>query len=133
MVTDMKKALSILTFVALVAAVPLLAQVARSTSSSTALEKARLAKTQPTTLFDARVYNNSSVTMFAMLFDTNAAPADGSVPLQIEQVTTNQTAKFTYPTGRPMSYGIYVCASSTTNLLTLVSSNCVLIDVIFDK
>jgi hypothetical protein len=116
----------------LLCAAGLFAQNAMSESHSTGLTTYLQVKGF-TRLYDATMYNRSGVTLYMMLIDTNGTPATGAVPISapIMLTTNNPTGSYSYR-GKPFVYGITLCASTTDNTLTLVSSNACHIDISYN-
>jgi hypothetical protein len=97
--------------------------------SSNAAEKQCLVSSGPSYLFGFTVSNANAAARFVLLFDTNTAPANGAVPKASFQVATVASVGVAYWPPRRMDEGIFLCASSTQNTLTLVAASEHLFDV----
>lgn len=89
------------------------------------LVNALLAAAGQTYLFGFTVYSSKLAAQFVLLFDANAIPANGAVPLFALPVSSSNFVSTSYSdTPRSMEAGIVVCNSSTDTSLTLGSADC---------
>lgn len=129
----MKKQLKTLFVLLSLVALPLMAQVvANSFYSSPTIAAAVQVKTGYVQMYDASMFNNSAGTVYFMLFDTNAVPANGTTPSDVPvQVPSGSTGSISYR-GRPLTYGLYLAASSTPTNLTVLTTNAVIFSASFN-
>jgi hypothetical protein len=78
------------------------------------------------------VYSTSAAAQFVCLFDANALPADGSVPIFSWPLAAHNGVGFGWqPNGRRFDAGLVRCNSSTDASKTIGSADC-LFDVQYD-
>ncbi len=78
------------------------------------------------------VYNTKASAQYLTVFDANAVPADGAVPLFSWPLAANSGVGFGFtPRGRQLQTGLVLCNSSTDATKTIGSVDC-FFDVQFD-
>jgi hypothetical protein len=93
--------------------------------SSQAYEASRVVKSGAGRLFGFTVYNSAVAAQFIQLFDAQALPADGAVPVAVFKVATvANLAVFWGDWGRFFNRGIVICNSSTGPTKTIGSADC---------
>lgn len=97
-------------------------------ATSPVLSKSILAKAGIGKLFGFTATSTNVAAQFILVFDTNAVPANGAVPLMTFNVALSSfvTAYFG-SVGRAFAHGIFLCNSTTQGTLTLGAA-----DTIFD-
>ena len=94
-------------------------------ASSLALQAAFNVTSGPARLFGFQVYSNKGAAQFVQLFDSQAAPASGAVPVAVFTVGATSNLPIAYPwPGRWFSRGIWLANSSTAATLTAGSADC---------
>ncbi len=92
---------------------------AATTATSTALENGHALKAGAGTLRLASVFNTGASAQFYQLFDSAAAPVNGTVPVAVIAVAAGQQGRFDYGSGgRPFVNGIYIGNSTTAGTRT---------------
>jgi hypothetical protein len=86
---------------------------------STSLENSHVVKTSAGTLYELHGFNDGSVTLYLMLFNTTSVPANGTAPLERFRIPAG--GSIAYSPGQPISLGtgIVWAASTTPNTLTI--------------
>lgn len=97
-------------------------------STSLAYENSRVVKSGAGTCFGLSGYN-SGPTQWVQVFDANAIPQNGAIPVAIEKAVTATNFSIDWGVfgsrwGRAFSRGIIVCNSSTGPTLTIASADC---------
>ena len=96
---------------------------APSNATSTALEKSRVIKATPGTLYGLSGFNSAAYAQYIQLHNATSLPADTAVPVMTFQVQAGQPFQLDYGSlGRAFSTGIVVCSSSTLATKTLGAS-----------
>ena len=94
-------------------------------ASSGALQQVFQATSGPARLFGFQVYSNKASAQFIQLFDSQAAPASGAVPVCVFTVGATANLPVAYPwPGRWFSRGIWLANSSTAATQTAGSADC---------
>ena len=94
-------------------------------ASSLALQSAFNVTSGPARLFGFQVYSNKGSAQFVQLFDSQAAPALGAVPVAVFTVGATANLPVAYPwPGRWFSRGIWLANSSTVATQTAGSADC---------
>ena len=94
-------------------------------ASSLALQAAFNVTSGPARLFGFQVYSNKAAAQFIQLFDSQAAPASGAVPVAVFTVGATSNLPVAYPwPGRWFGRGIWLANSSTAATLTAGSADC---------
>ncbi len=96
--------------------------------SSTASENKPIVSTAGGSVLNVLGYTSQTTDLFIQIFDTNAVPAEASVPLAVFIIpgrTGGSSFSLAIPNGGlPCSTGIVICNSSTAATKTVGSSNC---------
>lgn len=100
-----------------------MAQEKWSRYKSSAPENAKLVKTRAGLVQSVSMTNANAGTRYLQIFDVASAPANGDVPLGSWAVVTGDTGILDYDEGAYFNNGIYICASTTQNTLTLAGSD----------
>lgn len=106
----------------LLVAVTALAELATRTVGDAAATNRRLVSSGPCKLY-AVTGINSGPDQFIQVFQTNALPANGAVPVFSVIVGGGQFYSFDFGTYGSDLDKVFICCSTTTNTLTLGSSN----------
>jgi hypothetical protein len=78
------------------------------------------------------VYSTNAAAQYLCMFDANALPADGAVPIISWALAAHSGVGFGYqPNGRRFDAGLVLCNSSTDASKTIGSADC-LFDVQYD-
>lgn len=94
-------------------------------ASSVARSNSLVVKSGPGTLYGFTVYSNKASAQFILLFDTNAVPADGALPVvPFAVAATADVGVYFGPMGRFFFQGIVLTNSSTDNSKTIASADC---------
>jgi hypothetical protein len=96
-------------------------------SSSNALENSRTIKSGAGILYGFQVLNTLAAAQFIQLFDSQALPADGAVPVCVFTVPTNPANLSVFwgvGAGRFFQQGIVMCNSTTAATKTIGAANC---------
>ncbi len=94
-------------------------------STSEAYETSRVVKVGPGILYGFSGYNSKASAQFIQLFDANALPAEGAIPVMV--ITVPATSNFSYSPGvygRAFEAGIVILNSSTGPTKTIGSADC---------
>lgn len=93
--------------------------------SSRALEASHIVKHVGGKLYGLSVYSNKGAAQFIQLFDMDALPADGAIPVAVFTVATVANLGLYFGSvGRAFEQGIVVCNSSTAATKTIGSADC---------
>jgi len=103
-------------------ALPALAELAVRVIGDAGVTNRRLVSSAPCKLY-AVTGINSGPDQFIQVFQTNALPANGATPIFSVVVGGGQFYSFDFGTYGADLDKVYVCCSTTTNTLTLGSSN----------
>ena len=87
--------------------------------SSQAAEAQALVASGPAYLFGFTVSNSNAAARFIQVFDKNAFPANGAVPVVCVSCPTVADKEMLWIPPRRMDRGIVICSSTTQNTLTL--------------
>ncbi len=94
-------------------------------STSIVYETSRIVKTKPGTLYGFSGYNSKTSTQFILVYDANALPAEGVVPVIVLAAAASSPFAFDLGVyGRVMKYGIVLSNSSTGPTKTIGSADC---------
>lgn len=93
--------------------------------SSVALAASLIIKPSGGKLYGLSVYSNKGTSQFIQLFDANALPADGQIPVAVFTVLTIANLGIYFGSvGRSFEQGIVVCNSSTAATKTIGAADC---------
>jgi hypothetical protein len=93
--------------------------------SGTLFTNAYVLPNQPARCYSIQGYNSNTVAIAVMVFQTNAVPANGALPLLVQTVPAQSGYKFDFGYAGCWFDTCTVAASTTTNTLTLSSAPCI--------
>jgi len=94
---------------------------------------ASIVKAGPVVVYGFTVYNTKASAQYLNVFEADALPGDGSVPIFSWPLAANNGVGFSYmPNGCRFGAGLVLCNSSTDSAKTIGSADC-LFDVQYDE
>jgi hypothetical protein len=83
-------------------------------------------------VYGYEAYNSNAATQYVLMFDANALPADGAVPIIAQNAATKTLVGNSWtPQGREFLEGFVLCNSSTDTTKTVGAADC-FFDVQYD-